>query len=404
MPGFFAGADIASLGASAIGGFLGLNSAQKAAKAQYKYNSKLMAQQQTYTRQNADIQYQRQRDLTHDSWQLNKSGMRDAGYNPAFVDGSQNATANVDAAAPPSNPSVNVQPYDIGNTVNQGVQNLISIQTAKASARLQNSEAALNETKQMTAFAEQVARLRQLRADASSSEAKAEIDNSLRDIRKQYEALNIKNQALLLDDERNIADIRASYAPQEWYSRVEQLRGEARNSYYTGLLSKKRYESFDKTLQNELLQGKARAALDFANASVAPTQANVNNSVARLNNANASLAEAGKDDSLAILKSQRVKAWYDAQPKDMQQVIMSSKPVREAIVHAQNGGMTSSDYGALIAAFGLEHGGEIIDGLMDFFPAGRVVKVAKKAKDIYKKAKLKATAKPHPKPAWTQWQ
>ena len=76
---------------------------QKALNQQsFDMQKQLNAQQQEYARQNADVQYQRQRQLSQDSWLLNKNGMISAGINPAFVDGAGNSTSNVDAAAAPS--------------------------------------------------------------------------------------------------------------------------------------------------------------------------------------------------------------------------------------------------------------------------------------------------------------
>lgn len=96
---------------------------------QFGYQQQLNAQQQQYARENADVQYQRQRDLTADSWLLNKQGMRSAGINPAFVDGSSNATASVDAAAAPSAGSAamgSVSPVDFTSSAVQGIQTLLT--------------------------------------------------------------------------------------------------------------------------------------------------------------------------------------------------------------------------------------------------------------------------------------
>lgn len=260
----FVGASMIAAGGSLLGGVLGIGGANSSAKKSYKYNKALMAQQQEYARENSATQYARQRELTSDSWLLNKEGMRNAGLNPAFMDGAQNGTANVDQAASPSNGGVTVPTPDLSNVVNSGVQNLIAINNARADNRLKNSQAQLNETKQLTAFQEALADLATKRANAKTFEAKAELDSALLETKKMYEKMSIKNQAFILDNERAMSDIKAFYAPEEYSTHLNTLKANLQQAYYSGLIRKKDYESYDKRLSNELLQGQARASLDRA--------------------------------------------------------------------------------------------------------------------------------------------
>lgn len=260
----FVGASMIAAGGSLLGGVLGIGGANSSAKKSYKYNRALMAQQQEYARENSATQYARQRELTSDSWLLNKEGMRNAGLNPAFMDGAQNGTANVDQAASPSNGGITVPTPDLSNVVNSGVQNLIAINNAHADNRLKNSQAQLNETKQLTAFQEALADLATKRANAKTAEAKAELDSALLETKKMYEKMSIKNQAFILDNERAMSDIKAFYAPEEYNTHINTLKANLQQAYYSGLIRKKDYESYDKRLSNELLQGQARAALDRA--------------------------------------------------------------------------------------------------------------------------------------------
>lgn len=94
----------------------------------FDMQKQLNAQQQEYARQNADVQYERQRQLSQDSWLLNKNGMLAAGINPAFVDGAGNATSNVDAAAAPSAgsaPSSSAPFVDYLGSVHLGVDTML---------------------------------------------------------------------------------------------------------------------------------------------------------------------------------------------------------------------------------------------------------------------------------------
>lgn len=316
--------DFGSLAQSLTGGIVGagvqslFNSG--AARQQYNYQRKLNEQQQQYARENADTQYQRQRDLTRDAAYLNKQGMVNAGINPAFADGSTATnTASVDAAAAPSAGSApTVQPAN----VLEGVQALTQLQQSESQSRLQNSEAALNETKQLTAFSEQVAKLRELKANASSAEAKAEIDNAVKELRKQYEAMNIKNQAHLLDDERAIADVRAFYAPEEWNTRMQLLKNQNVEAYNRGLISKKDYESYDKRLDNELLQGRARASLDYANAAVAPTLSALNRSQSSFLNSQTEFNNKTMDNRVESTRIANI-------PKDTKEILMRSPWIKK---------------------------------------------------------------------------
>lgn len=85
-----------AIGAASMGLQHGFN--RNAANQQYKYQrqlnlqqydlqSQLNQQQQDFARENSLLDYNRTRELTQDSWKLNKLGMMQAGINPAFKDG-----------------------------------------------------------------------------------------------------------------------------------------------------------------------------------------------------------------------------------------------------------------------------------------------------------------------------
>ena len=132
------------IGADAIGGALKYKQQKKLNQQQFEHQKLLNAQQQQYARENADVQYERQRDFTSDSWMLNKAGMRDAGINTSFADGSSNPTASVDAAAAPSAGSAaggSAPDYNFANAASVGVQSLTQIETANAQNSLLKAEA-----------------------------------------------------------------------------------------------------------------------------------------------------------------------------------------------------------------------------------------------------------------------
>lgn len=334
----FIGASLISGGASLVGGLLGIGGSKSSSKDSYKYQQKLMAQQQEYARENSATQYERQRELTADSWLLNKQGMRNAGLNPAFMDGSSNATASAPATAAPANGSVNVTTPDLSGVVQNGVQNLLAIQSTKADNRLKDSQSTLNETKQMTAFSEALADLRIKKANASSSEAKAEIDQSLKELRKQYEGMSLKNQALLLDNERAMSDVKVFYTPQELFTHLQTMKAQLQQSYYAGLISKKDYESYDKRLTSQLLESSARTNLDRAKAITEGTVQDLN-------------------------RSQSHKLDVDSLPHDLVGFISRSSVGRSALYKLENGINLSSDEEQFLRSLNTQNGIKDKNGL-----------------------------------------
>lgn len=334
----FIGASLISGGASLVGGLLGIGGSKSSAKDSYKYQQKLMAQQQDYARENSATQYERQRELTADSWLLNQQGMRNAGLNPAFMDGSSNATASAPETAAPANGSVNVTTPDLSGVVQNGVQNLLAIQNSKADNRLKDSQSALNETKQMTAFSEALADLRIKKANASSAEAKAEIDQSLKELRKQYEGMSLKNQALLLDNERAMSDVKVFYTPQELFTHLQTMKAQLQQSYYAGLITKKDYESYDKRLTAQLLEQSARTNLDRAKAITEGTVQDLN-------------------------RSQSHKLDVDSLPHDMVGFISRSAVGRSALYKLENGVKLSPDEEQFLRSLNTQNGIKDKNGL-----------------------------------------
>nr|DAH56786.1 MAG TPA: hypothetical protein [Microviridae sp.] len=136
-------AALISAGASAAGGVVGLltNSAHR----QYKYQKKLMQQQNAMNQENATIAYNRSRQLTQDQALLEKQGKLNAGINTAF--GQDGNVANA-ASAPqsdgvsiPSPPDVMGSQNAFQTGINNAVNQLVSAATARANVRKLNSEA-----------------------------------------------------------------------------------------------------------------------------------------------------------------------------------------------------------------------------------------------------------------------
>lgn len=130
-------------GSSALGGVVGLLS--NSAHRQYKYQKKLMSQQNAMNQENATIAYNRSRQLTQDAPLLEKQGKQMAGINTAF--GQNGNVANAASAPQSDGVSVPTPPDVMGsiNTfqsgINNAVNNLLSAVTARANVRKLNAEA-----------------------------------------------------------------------------------------------------------------------------------------------------------------------------------------------------------------------------------------------------------------------
>lgn len=76
--------------------------AKKLAKQQFQMQQQLNQQQNDFAKENALLDYQRQRELTRDNASLQQEGKIQAGINPSTGDGSTAATASVNPVAAPS--------------------------------------------------------------------------------------------------------------------------------------------------------------------------------------------------------------------------------------------------------------------------------------------------------------
>lgn len=135
-------AALINAGASAAGGVVGLLS--NSAHRQYKYQKKLMQQQNAMNQENATIAYNRSRQLTQDQALLEKQGKLNAGINTAF--GQDGNVANAASAPQSDGVSIPTPPDVMGSLnsfqtgINNAVNQLIGISTAKANVAKLNAE------------------------------------------------------------------------------------------------------------------------------------------------------------------------------------------------------------------------------------------------------------------------
>lgn len=148
--GFFSSllGGIGSIG-SALGGIVGIGdgisslfggdtSSTKQAKSlanqQFQYQMALNQQQNEFAKQNALLDYQRQRELTRDTAGLQQEGKINAGINPATSDGSTASAASVNSTAAPSAgsaPSIDVAALDNAASSRTSMFNALLDSTSK---------------------------------------------------------------------------------------------------------------------------------------------------------------------------------------------------------------------------------------------------------------------------------
>ena len=340
-------------GSSALGGVVGLLS--NSAHRQYKYQKKLMNQQNAMNQENATIAYNRSRQLTQDSPLLEKQGKLMAGINTAFGQNGNVANAasapQADGVSVPTPPDVMGSINSFQSGINNAVNQLVSAATARANVRKLNSEADGIDIDNLT---------RNYRNMKQAGLLTAQIDKMTKETLHQ----SIVNKH---------AESREAAADEADNARANMLSLDAS---VHGAMNEIDYLNKVQDVQNKIATGeltKRQGAVELKKLSVMDSQINVNNSQAGLN---ASLKagqdienfvnDTTKDDKVATIQSGRIKAWYDAQPKNVQQLIMTSDAVRSAVHTLQTGhDLSWREYKALGAAMGYENAGKLVGSLID---------------------------------------
>lgn len=350
-------AALISAGASAAGGLVGLLSNN--AHRQYKYQKKLMQQQNAMNQENATIAYNRSRQLTQDQALLEKQGKLNAGINTAF--GQDGNVANSASAPQSDGVSIPTPPDVMGSLnsfqtgINNAVNQLVSAATARANVRKLNSEADGIDIDNLT---------RNYRNMKQAGLLTAQIDKMTKETLHQ----SIVNK---------YAESRESAADEADNSRANMLSLDAS---VHGAMNEIDYLNKVQDVQNKIATGeltKRQGAVELKRLALMDSEINKNNASANESNAIAEgqnienyVNNTTKSDKIGIIRSQRVKAWYDAQPSDIQKVIMTSQPVRHAVLKLQNGqDLTATEFGALGMAIGYENAGKLAGTLIDALSA-----------------------------------
>lgn len=348
----------ASVGTGLIGALT--NSAHR----QYKYQKKLMALQNYYNVQNASTAYERSRQLTQDQALLEKQGKLNAGINTAFgQDGNVANAASApqsDGVSVPTPPDVMASQNAFSNGINNAVNQLISAATARANVRKLTSEAEGNEIDNLT---------RNYRNMKQAGLLTAQIDKLTKEtLHQSIVNRHAESRESAAEEEDNAraniasmdASVRGAMNEIDYLNKVQDVQ----NKIATGELTKRQGAVELKKLalmDSEINKNFASAYESYALAEGQNIENYVNNTT--------------KSDKVATIRSQRIKAWYDAQPKNVQQLIMTSDAVRSAVHTLQTGGdLDWREYKALGAAMGYEGAAKFVETLLDAISIGRTPK------------------------------
>lgn len=339
-------------GSSALGGAVGLltNSAHR----QYKYQKKLMQLQNTMNQENATIAYNRSRQLTQDQAMLEKQGKLNAGINAAFGEDGKVASA----ASAPQSPGVSIPPppdvmgslSSFQSGINNAVNQLIGLSTAKANVAKLNAE---TEGVQIDNLTRNIKNLKEIGLKDSQIRknfadlAYQNVVNKYADSRLSAESDSANSKAII---DAADASVRGAMNKIDFDNKVQDLQ----NKVSTGILTQR--QAVTEMRRWSLIESEKLKNLASANESNAKAEGqNIENYV----------NDTTKSDRISIIGSQRVKAWYDSLPHDMQQVIYSSKVVQSAVRKLQNGqDLSSDDFSALGAAMGYENAGKLVGSLL----------------------------------------
>jgi hypothetical protein len=333
----------------------------------------LMQKQDKINKENATIAYNRQRELTQDQALLHKRGMEQAGYNTAFgSNGNVTSSANVDQASPVSVPS----PQGYGQQLSTAFGSFLQNSLVNAQRRNVDADTNAKNIDNATRAIKNALEIGKQKQDIGVSMLNYAKDAFKFAVDKQYYD---RQQSAQTDEmEANAKRAQALQAIEEVNAMFQYSKNDAdlQKAYQEFENLKKVYDLTDAQIVTE--KGKPRVQLSEINknnASAAESRSAVVRNHASayesrkhgdLYDVETDIKSEGKDDTLSILHSGRIKAWYDALPHDMQQVMMSSYGFRDALAKVQRGeNLDAHDKAVLAAVLGYENASKFTQLLFD---------------------------------------
>ena len=342
------------------------------------FSKSMMRFQDKLNDQNALDAYNRQRELMGDAASLQKQGMLKAGYNTAF--GSNGSVMSAGSSQMSS-----VGQSGMGNSMPNTFQSLLAAKEVDSNANVNESHSRLlekqaegqsidNDYKAANAIADlsnKAANTRDSNAKAHLNEIKANLEKKWGDRAYGAAVGKAESDASAAVDNAAIAGLNRQ---------IEQATYDDKVAYAHELLENEKKKG--KLLDAQVVVEKgipriqeSEVAKNYASADRDEAGAYESRKHGDLYDTENDIKREGKDDTLAILKSGRLKAWYDAQPHDMQQVMMSSYGFRDALSKVQRGeDLDAHDEAVLAAVLGYENAGKLTQLLFDVVNVRRTPK------------------------------
>lgn len=360
------GSNIQSFANGALSSLIGGKISSGISKDMMDYQDKL-------NDQNAIDAYNRQRQLMGDAALLQKQGMLKAGYNTAF-----GSNGSVMSAGTPSLSNVGLGSAE--SKMPNSFQSLLDAKNVESNAKVADSNSKLLDSKKVGQdidndykVANAVADLSNKAADTRDKNAKArsnELANVL--LSKYGDRLKAAETGKAESDEAAAADNAALASINRQIAQSTRPDKEAL-AHELVENEKKRGRLLNAQVVTEngkVLVQRSEIAKNYAD--VENTREDTKGKV--IDN---EVKAATKGDTIATLKSGRVKAWYDAQPKRVIDILLSSQECRNAIAALQNGRELSfSEFRALAAVLGYENAGALANSLLSLFTKGKKGKAA----------------------------
>lgn len=337
------------------------------------FNKSMMRYQDKLNDQNALDAYNRQRELMGDAASLQKQGMLKAGYNTAF--GSNGSVMSVGSSQMSS-----VGQSGMGNSMPNSFQSILDAKDVESNAKVADSHS----------------RLLDRQAEGQSIENDYKAANAIADLSNKAANTRDANAKAHLNEIQ--ANLEKKWGDRAYGAAVGKAESDASaavdNAAIVGLNRQIEQATYDdkvafahELLENEKKKGKlldAQVVVEkgiprIQESEVAKNYADAENTREDTKGKviDNEVKTATKADTIATLKSHRVKAWYDAQPKRVIDILLTSKECRNAIAALQNGRELSfSEFRSLAAVLGYENAGALANSLLSLFTKGKKGKSA----------------------------
>lgn len=368
------GSNIQSLATGALSSLIGGSLSNHATRSMMRFQDSL-------NDQNALDAYNRQRSLMEDAASLQKRGMIKAGYNTAF--GSHGSVMSV---SNPSSSSVGLGSVD-SNNMPSSFQTLLDAKNVESNAKVADSHSRLldtqaegqsidNDYKAANAIADlsnKAANTRDANAKAHLNEITANLEKKWGDRAYGAAVGKAESDASAAVDNAAIVGLNRQILQATYPDKVAYAHELLENEKKKGKLLDAQViveNGIPRIQESEIAKNYASADRDEAGAYESRKHGD-------LYDTENDIKRQGKADTLAILKSGRIKAWYDAQPHDMQQVMMSSYGFRDALAKVQRGeDLDAHDKAVLAAVLGYENAGKFTSLLLDAIKVRKTPKAA----------------------------